>query len=75
MKKAKGGSEQVTVYSASTSPITCDPDYDFIPPLPKTVACKRGSQCGECGMKFEYGTAYGFCCQNPRCPMRFASWR
>ena len=31
----------------------------------------RGSKCGECGMKFETGKAYGFCCQNSQCPMGF----
>jgi hypothetical protein len=35
-----------------------DPDYDFVPPLPKpedrTWPQRKGSQCGECGMKFEY---------------------
>jgi hypothetical protein len=46
-----------------------DPDYDFIPPMPKDrPAHKKGTQCGECGMKFEYGQAYGYCCQNARCP-------
>lgn len=40
-----------------------DPDYDFKP------AGKKGAQCGQCGMKFDYGKAYGFCCQQPGCPM------
>lgn len=50
-----------------------DPDYDLIPPLPKAPPRKKGSQCGECGMKFEYGKAYGYCCINPRCPTQFGS--
>lgn len=47
-----------------------DPDYDFTPPLPKVGEIQRpkGRQCGECGMKFEYGQSYGFCCPNTRCP-------
>jgi hypothetical protein len=51
-----------------------DPEYDFVKPIPKDIwdmHRKRGSQCGECGMKFEYGQAYGFCCQNSRCPMGY----
>jgi len=47
--------------------ITPDPEYDFIPPL-QAAPVKRGTQCGECGMKFEYGKSYGFCCGNLRCP-------
>jgi len=48
-----------------------DPEYDYIKPLPQTEpwgSQKKGTQCGECGMKFEYGKAYGFYCGNPRCP-------
>ncbi len=48
-----------------------DPDYDIIPPLPKPVKQKKGSQCGECGMKFDYNTAYGYCCQRDNCPTQF----
>lgn len=44
-----------------------DPEYDFIPPL-QTSPMKKGTQCGECGMKFEYGQSYGFYCGNLRCP-------
>lgn len=50
-----------------------DPDYDWIPPLPPMTphsATKLGVQCGECGIKFEYGKAYGYACQNSRCPRR-----
>ena len=46
-----------------------DPEYDFIPPL-YSGAVKKGVQCGECGIKFDYGQTYGFCCQNPKCPRR-----
>lgn len=45
-----------------------DPDYDWVPPLKDQPPAKRGSQCGECGMKFEYGKTYGFHCGNQRCP-------
>lgn len=48
-----------------------DPDYDLIPRLPERPVAKKGSQCGECGMKFEYGKAYGYCCMKPRCPTGF----
>jgi len=48
-----------------------DPEYDFIPPIADTPKTKKGNQCGECGMKFEYGKAYGYCCRNPKCP---AGW-
>lgn len=47
-----------------------DPDYDYTPPLPERSERQRpkGRQCGECGMKFDYGVAYGYCCMNSRCP-------
>ena len=47
-----------------------DPDYDYVPPLPEMPPSpsRKGQQCGECGMKFDYGVAYGYCCPNPRCP-------
>jgi hypothetical protein len=50
-----------------------DPEYDFVTPWEKftTRRPKKGSQCGECGMKFDYGLAYGYCCGNSRCPMGF----
>ena len=43
-----------------------DDNYDLIQPKPS--ASKKGVQCGQCGMKFDYGTAYGFCCGNINCP-------
>ena len=49
------------------SHIEPDPEYDFTPPKSESPQ-KRGRQCGECGMKFEYGTAYGYCCPNSNCP-------
>jgi hypothetical protein len=45
-----------------------DPNYDLVPALPQQA--KKGSQCGECGGKFDYGSAYGFRCGNQRCPMQ-----
>ena len=49
-----------------------DPDYDWIPPIQDQrhpwALKKVGVQCGECGMKFEYGKAYGYACCNSRCP-------
>lgn len=50
-----------------------DPDYEFVPPLPERAGnlwpLPKGRQCGECGMKFEYGKAYGYCCASTKCPM------
>lgn len=43
-------------------------EYDIIPKLPAERAQKKGAICGECGMIFEYGKAYGYCCMNNRCP-------
>lgn len=48
-----------------------DDDYVLIPKLSAEPQTKRGSQCGECGMKFEYGKNYGFHCGSYRCPMGF----
>lgn len=42
-----------------------DPDYDLVQPRPR----KKGQQCGSCGMKFDYGTGYGFYCTKVDCPM------
>jgi len=47
-----------------------DRDYDWVPPIQESHA-KRGMQCGQCGMKFEYGQAYGYCCMHPQCPTSF----
>lgn len=61
----------MTEHKTSEKPsIERNPDYDFTPPLPKQGAGRqpKGRQCGECGMKFEYGQSYGFCCPNTRCP-------
>ena len=54
--------------------ITPDPEYDFVEPLPKDWVSpipKKGKQCGECGIRFDYGSNMGFSCGNPRCP---TSW-
>lgn len=45
--------------------IVPDPQYELIEPRPK----KRGRQCGECGMKFEYNQSYAHCCAMMDCPM------
>lgn len=45
------------------SPITPKPGYDFVPPA------TRGAQCGQCGMIFEHGLAYGYYCGQIGCPM------
>jgi hypothetical protein len=44
-----------------------DNNYDLIPPQPQA---KRGIQCGQCGMKFDHGKAYGFVCGNLTCPVQ-----
>lgn len=46
-------------------------EYDVIPKLPPQRAQKKGAICGECGMIFEYGKAYGYCCMSDRCPTQF----
>lgn len=40
--------------------------YRIVKPWPKVE--EKGIQCGKCGMKFEYGKAYGFSCPNLDCP-------
>jgi len=42
-----------------------DPEYELVPEPPKP---KKGIQCGKCGMKFDYGVTYGYCCGNQDCP-------
>jgi hypothetical protein len=44
--------------------VTCD-GYEVIPDRP------RGMQCGRCGMRVEYGKAYGYCCPHGGCPLGF----
>lgn len=46
--------------------IMYDPEYELVPERP---TAKRGRQCGKCGMKFDYGTGYGFYCAAIECPM------
>lgn len=57
----------VTIQAQHTGVIP-DPEYDLIVP----TAQKRGRQCGQCGMKFDYGVGYGYCCSSMNCPM---GWR
>ncbi len=55
--------------------ITPDPEYDFIKPLRpdegRAIPMRRGTQCGECGMKFDYNISYGYGCSNNSCPMGY----
>ncbi|HWV44161.1 hypothetical protein [Pseudorhodoplanes sp.] len=54
----------------NTPTVERDPDYDFAPPITPPTR-KKGIQCGQCGMKFDYGQAYGYCCMNNNCPTRY----
>jgi hypothetical protein len=45
-----------------------DEGYVTVPKLPEPRDVPKGIKCGECGMKFDYGKAYGYCCPNTRCP-------
>lgn len=47
-----------------------DPEYNLVDKLP---IAKKGTQCGECGMKFDYGQAYGYHCGNSKCPVGFGT--
>jgi len=58
------------VSSSRTTNFTPDENYKLIPPLPKDGGSKRGIQCGECGVKFDYGMGYGYCCMNNNCPLK-----
>lgn len=48
-----------------------DPNYDWVPPitLKKSEGPPKGRQCGQCGLKFDYGVTYGYCCGHSSCPM------
>lgn len=53
-----------------------DPNYAWVPPLSERwdgTRQPKGTQCGECGMKFEYGKSYGFHCSNTHCPTFWGS--
>jgi hypothetical protein len=41
--------------------------YRIIPPLTETL--ERGIQCGQCGLRFDNGKAYGYACPSGRCPV------
>ena len=51
------------------SSIVPDPDYDYVDPLPSVGQSKKGRQCGQCGMKFDYGVSYGYNCGDQSCPV------
>lgn len=74
MQKPQGTEGVSTVVTVGSTAPVHDPNYDWIPPLPPlmpaNLATKLGVQCGECGMKFDYDKAYGYACQNQRCPRR-----
>lgn len=44
-----------------------DDGYRIIRPMPKFA--ERGIKCGECGMKFDHGQAYGYACLRQNCPI------
>ncbi len=60
------GSQMVKAYFVP------DPDYDYVDPLPAVAPAgvtKKGRQCGQCGMKFDYDVTYGYNCGHQNCPM------
>lgn len=67
------GTTVQTVLHQPTAGVERDPEYDWVPPLKDQPSGKRGTQCGECGMKFEFGKAYGYYCTNTRCPTGWGS--
>lgn len=40
--------------------------YIIVPPIQEI----KGYKCGECGIKFEPNKAYGYVCNNDKCPMQ-----
>lgn len=59
--------DSIEIIRVASGGVQRDPEYNFVPPL--RDAAKRGRQCGQCGMKFEYYQPYGYCCPDRRCPM------
>ena len=49
-----------------TTPDTTDDGYKIVGPH----TTQRGIKCGLCGMKFDYGKAYGYYCQRAKCPVQ-----
>lgn len=39
------------------------------PEIKKPDHAVKGSQCGVCGMRFDYGKAYGYSCSVGNCPI------
>ena len=39
------------------------------PEIKKPEREVKGTQCGVCGMKFDYGVAYGYYCPVANCPV------
>ena len=48
---------------------TITDDGYIIVPAKKPAKLAKGAQCGACGMKFDYGKAYGYSCRRSDCPI------
>ena len=42
--------------------------YEIVRPL--KMPQRKGIECGVCGMRFDDGKAYGYCCPQVNCPIQ-----
>lgn len=66
--KCQSLAEQIrykSIYCADLASLDRRPEYVSVQPVIVAELKFRD----ECGMKFEYGIHYGYCCMNPRCPI------
>ena len=54
-----------TNQQAQSNPFKRDEDYTLLTP---PQSGNKGTQCGVCGMKFDYGVSYGYYCGRNNCP-------
>jgi hypothetical protein len=52
-----------------TDPKQMTEDGYVVVPKKTPAQSAKGQMCGQCGMKFDFGRAYGLACQHPNCPM------